>query len=522
MENAAVPVDDVQLAEVVKLHAAKGDAAAQVDLGMMHVDGRGVTQDDVRAVELFKMAAHQNNAVARRKLGSMYACGRGVAQHYLRASELFKVAAFQDDAVAQRKLGEMYHHGRGVGQNDQSAVTLFILAAEQGDTVAQGYLGDGYTPSVAQGVAQGEAQRPWRFKPGWHVFIDGVIQRPELNGETGTIRSFDNATGRYGVSISRESRAGGGGVQEEHVSLKQLNLVPIHELPDGVNRAIMTGQLAANPGFDERLSTFFATTRRDGSIMQPTTLLGLASVHAHVPTVEMLLERGAIIDLAGPSRDTPLMVACHGNERHVPVIETLLRHRAAVDLQSRDGITALMYASRRGNAQAITLLLEYGARLDAIQAVHGGTALTHAAYEGSLRGVQCLLQANACTTVRIANGVTALQIAESRGHAACARAIREHESSRRPGTAAVSQQSADTGVDTVPPEPEQWELANAAMASLLAEEEEEVRAKAEATKTSKNAKKKARKRAARAAATAAGEAATCWSELRTASETGRY
>ena len=117
------------------------------------------------------------------------------------------------------------------------------------------------------------------------------------------------------------------------------------------------------------LNAFYASVKADGSWMQVVTLLTLASIHGHVPMVEMLIERGGDVDIVvGSSCETPLMSICHAgssaalHDRVLPAMTTLLRHRASVNLQDQNGVTALMRASRGGNIRAIKLLLQHGAQ----------------------------------------------------------------------------------------------------------------------------------------------------------------
>ena len=66
--------------EAVRTRANGGDAEAQVTLGVMHAEGRGVPQDAVEAVAWYGKAAEQGLAEAQYNLGVMYAEGRGVPQ----------------------------------------------------------------------------------------------------------------------------------------------------------------------------------------------------------------------------------------------------------------------------------------------------------------------------------------------------------------------------------------------------------------------------------------------------------
>ena len=124
--------------------AEQGDAGAQINLGVMYEDGRGVPQDHAEAVKWFKMAAAQGNAEAQHNLGFMYGHGEGVPQDYAEAVKWFRKAANQGVARAQYNLGVMYDNGDGVPQDYAEAVKWYREAAEQDLALAQVHLGRMY------------------------------------------------------------------------------------------------------------------------------------------------------------------------------------------------------------------------------------------------------------------------------------------------------------------------------------------------------------------------------------------
>ena len=60
--------------------AEAGDATAQLELGNMYHDGRGVPQDYAEAVKWYRLAADQGVAKAQNNLGVMFEFGNGVLQ----------------------------------------------------------------------------------------------------------------------------------------------------------------------------------------------------------------------------------------------------------------------------------------------------------------------------------------------------------------------------------------------------------------------------------------------------------
>ena len=97
--------------------AEQSHAAAQVNLGVLYADGRGVPQDYGEAVRWWRLAADQGHADAQANLGTMYAFGRGVPQDYGVAARWYRLAAEQGLANAQFNLGVLYADGRGVPQD---------------------------------------------------------------------------------------------------------------------------------------------------------------------------------------------------------------------------------------------------------------------------------------------------------------------------------------------------------------------------------------------------------------------
>ena len=80
-------------AELVR-SAEQGDASAQVSLGAMYADGRGVPQDGAAAVAWYCRAAEQGNASAQVSLGALYSDGgSGVPHNLVEGHTWFNLAA---------------------------------------------------------------------------------------------------------------------------------------------------------------------------------------------------------------------------------------------------------------------------------------------------------------------------------------------------------------------------------------------------------------------------------------------
>jgi len=111
--------------------AEKGDAQAQLHLGMLYHQAQGVPQDYTAAREWYEKAAAQGYAMAQFNLGLLYDNGDGVPQNYAKARQWYEKAAARGYAMAQTNLGGLYANGQGVSQDDVWAYMWYSLAAEQ-------------------------------------------------------------------------------------------------------------------------------------------------------------------------------------------------------------------------------------------------------------------------------------------------------------------------------------------------------------------------------------------------------
>lgn len=118
--------------------AEAGNAEAQINLGLLYFNGKGVTQSDGEAIKWYRKAAEQGNVVGQWLLGTMYADGKGVPKDEVQAVNWYRKSAEQGNAVGQRLLGGMYANGDGVAQDYVQAYMWLTLAHEGGDVFAAG------------------------------------------------------------------------------------------------------------------------------------------------------------------------------------------------------------------------------------------------------------------------------------------------------------------------------------------------------------------------------------------------
>ena len=112
--------------------AEKGDAEAQLNLGIMYYIGNSVPQNYQKAAEWYTKAAEKGNAQAQWLLGSSYRSGIGVPQDYQKSLEWYAKAAEKGNARAQFELSIMYSSSDIAAHNYKKALIHCILAKTLG------------------------------------------------------------------------------------------------------------------------------------------------------------------------------------------------------------------------------------------------------------------------------------------------------------------------------------------------------------------------------------------------------
>ena len=156
-----------------------------------------------------------------------------------------------------------------------------------------------------------------------------------------------------------------------------------------------------------------------------STALMEASRNNRTEIIRLLLDRGADPNIRDDYGGTALISASIGNRR-TDIVKMLLDNDADPNIQENyDGETALMQASYYGNTESVGLLLENDADPN-IQCHSGETSLIMASSRGYINIVKMLLDNGADPNIHMLNGETALMIAKRREHDYIARLIRDH------------------------------------------------------------------------------------------------
>src|SRR5688500_5399892 len=121
------------------------------------------------------------------------------------------------------------------------------------------------------------------------------------------------------------------------------------------------------------------------------TPLHIAAATGRNEIIQALIASGAAVDAATPYGSPLTFAAFNGI---VPTVNLLLEKGAAPNAARADSITTLMLAARAGSPEVVTELLKRKVEVNA-RDNDGATALTYAAREGKLEPARALLAAGA-------------------------------------------------------------------------------------------------------------------------------
>ena len=166
-----VPVDYGTAIKWYQSAHKAGDGAALARIAYLTTQGLGVVKDMEKGVQLLQAAATKGDGFARGKLGLMYM--RGVIESKLwicgpvaqacvseAAVTMFKNGVADNDAESSYFLGEFYRIGRGVAKNEDEGQRLLKKSADQGHPRAMLALGTLYlqgSETIPQDVGKGVA-----------------------------------------------------------------------------------------------------------------------------------------------------------------------------------------------------------------------------------------------------------------------------------------------------------------------------------------------------------------------------
>jgi TPR repeat protein len=128
--------------------AEKGQANAQIDLGVSYAKGNGVAKDYPTALQWFQRAADQGDPRGQFYVGLMHERGYATARSYADAMVWYRRSAEQNFAPAEITVARFYAKGLGVPLDHAQQIVWLQRAAGQDSPLAQFLLGNLYRLGV--------------------------------------------------------------------------------------------------------------------------------------------------------------------------------------------------------------------------------------------------------------------------------------------------------------------------------------------------------------------------------------
>lgn len=183
-----------------------------------------------------------------------------------------------------------------------------------------------------------------------------------------------------------------------------------------------------------------ALLEADSRLLESKGNVGFRPLHSacfagQAAVANLLLDRGADVNLRDDFQNTPLGRACYVAGQDPALVERLIEQGADVNSQGYNGLTPLHYAALRGDVAIARLLLDRGADPDAFDTYTGaigpagvsGTALQVAInYHPQEEMARLLVGRGAKLGRKDSFGNTELHLAAQKGYAELARTLIQH------------------------------------------------------------------------------------------------
>lgn len=159
---AARESDFANARELFSAAAEKGDATAMYNLGVLFLQGSGVSKDARVAKLWFAKAAGKDDPDAILALASLLSASKDAPADQLEAVKWFKKLTAEDNVTALYNLGCLYLNGSDAVRNSDEAVRCFRKAADKKDPDGLFALGAMYMKGEGVKEDKDEAVSLWR------------------------------------------------------------------------------------------------------------------------------------------------------------------------------------------------------------------------------------------------------------------------------------------------------------------------------------------------------------------------
>jgi len=138
--------------------AYQGSADAQFNVGVLYVEGKGVSVDRGEAVFWFEKAAEQGHPEAQYNLGHLLLEEQGDIERIQQGIEWWRKSAEQDFAIAQYNYGRAVFYGIGVEQDREAAKSWIEKARQAGNKRAEAFFAEHENNFVDEPIAESATQ----------------------------------------------------------------------------------------------------------------------------------------------------------------------------------------------------------------------------------------------------------------------------------------------------------------------------------------------------------------------------
>ena len=208
-----IPHDDRKALRWYRRAAERGHLQAQINLGVMYHNGRGVKKDAAESLRWYRRAAEGGHRASQYWVASCYYKGHVVARDDREAVRWYRRAAEQGHVAAQYNLAWHYDRGKGVTEDNSEAFKWYMEAADEKHLESRYCIGRLY--ELGEGVGQDyKKARKWyeRAAKKKHVraqvqlaglYFDGKGTKASLKKAAGWFKkaaATGNADGQFGLA----------------------------------------------------------------------------------------------------------------------------------------------------------------------------------------------------------------------------------------------------------------------------------------------------------------------------------